>query len=69
MGVSKQSEAKAKQNYVQSPAQRCCANCENMSFKVKEYFNGYKEMRALRCDLGGFAVKKLGVCDEFKDKG
>ena len=56
--MSKQSDAKTKQNYRTSLD--CCHNCRHYQSKL--------EVRTCieqkRCGLGGFAVGKLATCDE-----
>ena len=66
--MSKQSEAKKEQNYRESPDS--CANCAHYESQVveKSYdsWNGprtWLEEKVKRCAIGGFAVKKMAVCD------
>lgn len=66
--MSKQSEAKKEQNYRESPDS--CANCAYYESQVVENvcdsWNGrtvWLEEKAKRCSLGGFAVKKMAMCD------
>jgi hypothetical protein len=71
--MSKQSEAKEKQNYRTSP--RTCSNCVHYESKIviKTYdsWRGkeeWEEERGMKCSLGGFAVKKMAVCDLHANK-
>lgn len=71
--MSKQSEAKLKQNYNPKPVPRVCMNCEHyLSDMVKvtgQYsVNYYIEEKNKRCGLGEFAVKKTATCNEWRPK-
>jgi hypothetical protein len=63
--MSKQSEAKEKQNYRTTP--RTCSNCAHYESRMveKKYGGGntWTEERGMRCSLGGFSVNKMAVCD------
>jgi hypothetical protein len=67
--MSKQSEAKEKQGYVPKAIPQTCGNCGHfLSTKAKcaGYFGGeYIDEKNLRCGVGGFAVKKMGTCNEW----
>lgn len=83
--MSKQSEARAAQQYVASPVLPTCGNCANfcsdkklpawMERDKKSYDGTPYTVEAhgvetnLRCGIGGFAVKKMGSCTQFKAKG
>lgn len=69
--MSKQSEAKAAQNWKRKPD--TCASCAHFMCDVieKHYeaFNGpqtWTEERNLRCGLGGFKTGKSSTCDRFE---
>lgn len=73
--MSKQSEAKERQNYRTNP--NCCSNCAHYKFDIveKQYkaFDVLKtwhqtEEKNKRCTFGKFAVKKSAVCDMHKLK-
>lgn len=70
--MSKQSEAKSKQGYVPKAVPQTCMNCDY--FKKDKVLvcslgaSNYYEDKNLRCTLGGFTVKKMGTCDEFRGK-
>ena len=67
--MSKQSEAKERQNYRRE--HRTCSTCEHFSVKVVTKSYGsvtYNVEGTLRCTLGGFAVKKTATCDDHKEK-
>lgn len=65
--MSKQSEAKAAQNYRRTPD--TCGNCANYSsetVKHKASFswsNDYTTEKNMRCLVGGFKVHKTATCD------
>lgn len=68
--MSKQSGAKFAQGYRNDP--NCCQRCEHFSKtvveKTYEAYGGLKtwtEDKNMRCGIGGFAVKKMAVCDRF----
>lgn len=72
--VSKQSEAKERQGYVAKAAQRVCMTCKHFQSDLEEQRgynskpNGYMMEKNIRCGLGGFAVKKMGLCNEWATK-
>ena len=73
--MSKQSEAKAAQRYTDKAY--CCSDCRNITrdmvlpawmrgdpkYDNDTARNAHLVEKNLRCGIGGFAVKKLGVCD------
>ena len=69
--MSKQSEAKEKQGYTPKAIPQTCANCASFQMDVVDVPgwdgkpSGYKKETNLKCSIGGFAVKKMGTCDEF----
>ena len=68
--MSKQTDAKLKQGYVPKLTPKACMNCasfrcENAVFKNTLGEEYHKDIN-LRCATGGFAVKKMGTCDEWK---
>lgn len=69
--MSKQSEAKVAQGYVLKAPPKNCAVCKHFASTTTEetghYFTRYKESN-LRCELGGFAVKKMAVCNKFEGR-
>ena len=80
--MSKQSEAKEKQNYCAKPIQIKCANCKHLTQDFFHYDTTYSRVNGknpdiskyarptysenLRCAIGGFAVKKTAYCDKFE---
>lgn len=79
--MSKQSDAKAAQNYNPTPSARTCSKCAHFT-SVRELApwmvvaNGkgrarlytpelHGVERQIKCGLGGFVVKKTAVCDQF----
>lgn len=70
--MSKQSEAKEKQGYVAKAIPMVCMNCKHFKFDHVQTIkpsdrlpDGWWEDKNLRCGKGGFAVKKMGTCNEF----
>ena len=57
--MSKQSEAKERQVYVDRLIPNTCSNCAHFN---SELYKPYNREKNLRCTLGGFAVKKHGAC-------
>ena len=73
--MNKQSKAKESQGYVAKATPRTCQNCVNFSFDRVQTVepttynpNGWWADKNLRCKIGGFVVKKMGTCNEFKLK-
>ena len=73
--MSKQSEAKSRQGYVDKPVPQICKNCIRFLFdRVQTHEptewnkNGFWQDKNLRCRLGDFAVKKTATCGEFLAK-
>lgn len=63
--MSKQSEAKERQGYVERPVPQTCANCRNYGSDFvtrKHAFGEWTDEKNRRCTLGGFAVKKQATC-------
>lgn len=71
--MSKQSEAKEKQGYVPKMEPQACMNCANFKFdngfhNQDLYGERYPKVFNFRCGIGGFAVKKMGTCNEWSGK-
>lgn len=69
--MSKQSDAKTSQGYVPKAVPRTCCNCAHfkMDTVTKECFGKqWKQDTNLRCEIGGFAVKKMGTCCIWEEK-
>ena len=68
--MSKQSEAKKRQNYNPKPDQAVCSNCIHYASEITEregVFGGtYKDEKNKTCTFGGFVVKKTATCSEHK---
>jgi hypothetical protein len=69
--MSKQSEAKAAQGYREEP--KTCSNCVNFTSdhieKSYQSFSGlqtWTEEKNKRCAIGGFVVKKMATCDQWR---
>lgn len=64
--MSKQSEAKKRQNYNPKPDIPSCANCKNFTSDLVGTKGWDKQMyyqeKNLRCGIGNFAVRKRGTC-------
>lgn len=71
--VSKQSEARVRQGYVAKVLPMVCSNCKHYESKVttREGVLGgvWHDESEKRCGLGGFAVKKMGGCNEHRYSG
>lgn len=70
--MSKQSEAKKWQGYIESPEQKKCSTCRYYNFdtiKVNRW-NGttYEVKKGMRCLIGDFAVKANAICDMFEHR-
>lgn len=71
--MSKQSDAKALQNYTEKPFVKMCGNCKHFTFEsVVSHTtwsgNVYMKEMNLRCSIGGFKVKKTAVCQDWEAK-
>jgi hypothetical protein len=82
--MSKQSEAKKKQDYVPKAIPQTCGNCGNLeqtpyyySVETNDRIEGLNPDESkyaltyydnLRCGIGGFAVRKMGTCNGFVGK-
>lgn len=82
--MSKQSEAKEKQNYRAKPVPQTCANCKHLMQQFYHYTDSGNRVEGknpddskyarptysdnLRCGIGTFAVKKTAACDSFGAK-
>ena len=68
--MSKQSEAKERQGYVSKAKPTTCMNCWFFRFDVVLAPVGmgaeYDRRKNLRCEIGGFAVKKMGTCNKYQ---
>lgn len=67
--MSKQSEAKKKQNYNPKPDRDMCSNCIHYASTITNYDTGYvsyQEEKNKTCTFGGFVVKKQGTCSDHK---
>lgn len=75
--MSKQTEAKERQQYTPKAIPNLCGNCANRKFdrvdtneesakkfphsNIQPYFQDVNQ----RCGIGGFAIKKMGTCSEW----
>ena len=68
--MSKQSEAKKQQGYVNKAIPRTCCNCVYFRMEVEDtqtaWGAAYQKEKNLHCFVGGFAVKKMATCNAFK---
>jgi hypothetical protein len=72
--MSKQSDAKERQMYTPKFVPMTCSNCAHMKCDMElpawmgkqpgVWDDKYKLEKNHRCGLGGFAVKKMGSCNE-----
>lgn len=65
--MSRQSDAKSRQQYEPKPQPPICSRCHYYSSEMvpSEWNPEYVDERNKRCSLGGFAVKKTASCAEF----
>lgn len=76
--MSKQAEAKERQQYTPKAIPQTCGNCLHRKFERVNVNAGYMERnpgnalckpywqdKDQRCGIGGFAVKKMGACTEW----
>lgn len=72
--MSKQSEAKERQGYTPKPIPHVCGTCGNITSDLVEMTgymgkpNGFVVEKNIRCGIGGFAVKKMATCDEWRPR-
>lgn len=78
--MSAQSKAKESQGYVPKAVPSVCSNCRYFQadyVDVNEKFHKgdatslirpFFEHRNMRCGIGGFAIKKMGVCNSWIKK-
>ena len=75
--MSKQTEAKERQAYTPKAIPQTCGNCahftadrvnRNAAYMGQAGVTAYWEDTNMRCGIGGFAVKKMGTCNEFAGK-
>ena len=60
--MGKQSEAKSRQGYRPNPVTKTCRHCQ---FQESVLLEG-RRRASHKCLLGGFVVKMVGTCDEFR---
>ena len=63
--MSKQTDAKAAQGYVEEIDPDRCGNCAHLTSEKTTVDHGYwpyTEEKKLRCSVGGFKIKKNGGC-------
>lgn len=78
--MSKQSDAKKEQGYIEKPVNKTCSNCINFVFDIDipqwakdsgytiESHPHYAGESNKRCFLGGFAAKKTATCKYWGSK-
>jgi hypothetical protein len=77
--MSKQSEAKAKQAYVEKPLPRTCSTCAHLTVDLElpawmkkagcyDHDPRYLVETNRRCSIGGFAVKRTATCQLWLKK-
>jgi len=69
--MSKQSEAKKEQGYVEKAIPKQCATCAHYRSDMADLppsWSGtiYREEKNRRCGLSGFAVKKTATCTKHE---
>ena len=67
--MSKQSEAKIQQGYVDKAVPKTCGQCLHFTSdtvtRTTIWLEAYTIESNLRCSIGGFAVKKMATCNLF----
>lgn len=67
--MSKQSEAKERQGYIEKPSLRKCSTCRYYSYEVetrKDWADvEYEIKKKIRCAIGGFTIKANAICNRF----
>lgn len=63
--MSKQTEAKAKQNYQDKPLIKRCRACKNLAIVKETDPRGWNNEKRY-CSIGGFRVKANSICDLFE---
>jgi len=71
--MSNQSKAKEKQGYVPKMTPKACMHCASFRLDIgytdpETYGKSYPKEMNLHCSIGGFAVKKMGTCNEWSPK-
>lgn len=66
--MSKQSEARARMGYIPKLVPNTCSQCRFFEKFIEVDPYGYSHVKSLRCLKGGFAVKKMGSCDEWSGR-
>lgn len=78
--MSKQSEAKVAQGYIDKAIPQTCGTCVHMQLDLElpkwmqkqggsaVWDDKYKQETNLRCGIGGFAIKKMGTCQHWRAK-
>ena len=66
--MSKKSEAKERQGYVPKFIPNVCGNCLHFRseiVKTRGTYGLWTKETNMRCEIGGFKVKKQGTCQEW----
>jgi hypothetical protein len=66
--MSRQSEAKAKQNYQENALQTRCRTCGHYIYETNCGSPSAALESNRRCGIGGFAVKPNAICSEWTRK-
>jgi len=69
--MSRQAVAKALQRYEDKPVHPMCSNCvffSSTTLERTEFGSTWTQEKNLRCVKGGFAVKKMGTCQDHRFK-
>jgi len=70
--MSKQSEAKRNQGYVEKPELKQCNTCHYFTCVEEEHkdWSGevYTLRKSIKCSFGNFAVKNKSICNEYIPK-
>jgi hypothetical protein len=72
MAISKQQQAKERQEYNPNPIIPVCKNCLDLEMREErntpEWRRGYEARSFPFCKIGGFSVKMMGTCQHCRTK-
>lgn len=66
--MTKKTEAKINQGFVLRPVSRECGNCKNYNSTFFWDTKGRCTEKRMRCEIGGFSVKKTNSCNLFESE-
>lgn len=69
--MSKQSELKLLMDYKEKPVFPICSNCKHYQSEMittNNFGKDWVQEKNIRCELGGFAIKKQATCNKHQFK-